>query len=63
MLCLYFLYAEHYGLLEFAGSDNHIGAQQKKSAGISSNEPTCDIEDFIYKLKNRQTKIFTVNNI
>lgn len=56
------LYAKHYGLLEFAGSDNHIGAQQKKLAGICTHDPICDIKDFVNQAKNKETKIFTFVN-
>ena len=54
------LYAEHYGLLEFAGSDNHCGAYREKLAGICCADPICDVTDFIEKVKNKQTEIFTL---
>lgn len=57
------IYTEHYGLLEFAGSDNHCGEKQTKLAGISCSEPICSVEDFIVKVKNKQTEIFTFVNI
>lgn len=56
------IYATHYGLLEFAGSDNHYGANQKKLAGIQCAEPICDVEDFIEKIKSSEAKIFTMVN-
>lgn len=56
------MYSEHYELIEFAGSDNHIGARQKKLAGISTAEPVCDVEDFIEKVKSNMAKIFTIVN-
>lgn len=52
------IYAENYGLLEFAGTDNHIGANQKKLAGLCFNEPICNTQDFINKVKNNKAKIF-----
>lgn len=55
------MFAEHYDLIKFAGSDNHIGSQQKKLAGISTDEPICNIEDFINKVKSQHTKTFTVD--
>ncbi|MBE7065748.1 MAG: hypothetical protein E7384_08065 [Ruminococcaceae bacterium] len=56
------LYAEHYGFLEFAGTDNHIGSRQKQLAGICTDQPVCDVEDFIEKVKGKKTKIFTIVN-
>lgn len=53
------LFAEHYGLLEFAGSDNHIGSRQEKLAGICCADPICDVADFIEKVKSKQTEIFS----
>lgn len=54
------LYAAHYGLLEFAGSDNHTGPQQKNLAGICCGESIDSVEDFIEKVKSGKTEIFTV---
>ena len=56
------LYAAHYGLLETAGSDNHVGPKQKKLAGICCETPICSVEDFIYRVKNQQIEIFTAVN-
>ena len=56
------IYAEHYGLLEFAGSDNHRGAQLDTLAGICSDQPIADVNDFIEKFKNGKTDIFTIIN-
>jgi len=53
------LYAKHYDLIEFAGSDNHYAAAQKKLAGLCFAEPVCDVQDFIEKVKNRKAEIFT----
>ncbi len=60
--CMAKQYAEHYGLLEIAGSDNHWGATQTRLAGISCDEPICSVEDFIAKVKNKKTEIFTLVN-
>ena len=54
------IYAENYGFLEFAGTDNHIGANQKKLAGLCFNKPICSTQDFINKVKNKEAKIFTL---
>jgi len=56
------LYAENYGLIEFAGSDNHTGSQMKILAGMCSEEPIKDEEDFVNRVKNGRMKIFTLNS-
>ena len=53
------IYANHYGLFQIAGSDNHLGANQKNFAGVCCTDPVCSVEDFIDKVKNHQTEIFT----
>ena len=53
------IYAEHYGLLQFAGSDNHIGAEQKKFAGLCFETPIDSIEDFVERVKTGEGEIFT----
>lgn len=46
------IYAENYGLLTFAGSDNHKGASQHKLGGMRSPHPiTCETE-FVAGVKN-----------
>lgn len=52
------LYAEKYNLIRFAGSDNHIGAKQKKLAGMESKSPIKSEADFISKLKKGNLKPF-----
>lgn len=54
-------YAENYGLLTFAGSDNHVAHDQKKLAGMCSDEPILDEADFVARVKNGKMEIFTVN--
>lgn len=53
------IYADHYGLLKIAGSDNHLGPNQKKFAGICCEEPICSVEDFIERVKTGNLQIFT----
>lgn len=53
------IYAENYGLLKFAGSDNHIASGQKKLAGVCFVEPICSADDFVDKVKNGKAEIFT----
>lgn len=52
------LYAKHYGLLEFAGSDNHSGNRMKKLAGMSSQRKIKDESDFVNAVINGEMKIF-----
>lgn len=54
------LYAEQYNLIEFAGSDNHDGARREKLAGMCSDTPVSDEQDFIRSVKNNQMKVFTL---
>ena len=56
------IFAEHYGLLTFAGSDNHTGSDRSVLAGVCTDEPVENVEDFIAKVKNHQTGIFTLIN-
>lgn len=53
------VYAAHYGLLEFAGSDNHTAANQKNLAGMCCEERIVNVADFVEKVKSRQAEIFT----
>ncbi len=55
-------YAEHYNLIEFAGSDNHVGANQKRLAGVYFQKPICSVDDFISEVKKHNAKIFTITN-
>lgn len=56
------IYCEHYGLIKFAGSDNHSASKQNKLFGICFDEPICNIEDFIEKAKNHKAEVFTFIN-
>lgn len=53
------LYAENYGLIESAGSDNHKAGNQKQLAGLCCDEPISDEHDFINRMKNGQMKLFS----
>lgn len=55
------LYAEKYNLIEFAGSDNHRADKQEKLAGMSSDKPILDEQDFVRRVKNHQMKVFTID--
>lgn len=52
------LYAKHYKLPFFAGSDNHTGSEKKKLNGIITREPICEIADFLRIMKSKKYKLF-----
>ena len=56
------IYAEHYGLLPFAGTDNHFGGSMKNLAGICCEEPIQDKQDFILRIKTQNYKLFSLKN-
>ena len=53
-------YAKNYGLLTFAGSDNHGAAKKKTLGGMSSKTPLKDEADFINRIKNSEMEIFSI---
>lgn len=52
------IYAKNYGLLEFAGSDNHRAGNQKLLAGMCSETPITDEQDFVRRVKNGEMSVF-----
>ena len=52
------LYADEYGLLKTAGSDNHWGKDAKRLAGLESEEAIVSVEDFIKKVREGKMNIF-----
>ena len=54
-------YAQSYGLLEIAGSDNHHGRLRTNLAGLCCKAPVTDERDFVKKVLNREMEIFTLN--
>lgn len=52
------IYADHYNLIEFAGTDNHTGNQKKELAGMCSSNPVIDETDFVKSVKNREMNVF-----
>lgn len=56
------LYAEHYGKLKIAGTDNHLGADTKHLAGICTQTPIESVEDFIQKMTSGQVELFCQPN-
>lgn len=57
------LYAESYGLIKFAGSDNHWAGKAKALAGMQSPVPIKDEQDFIEQVKNGNMETFSVSLI
>ncbi|MGM9551330.1 MAG: histidinol phosphatase [Clostridia bacterium] len=55
------IYAEEYGFLQTAGSDNHWGKDAKRLAGLECEEPVEDVSDFIKKLRDGKMKIFVID--
>lgn len=55
-------YREGYGLLQFAGSDNHTGPARKKLAGMQSARPVENPWDFAQMVKTGQMEIFSLEN-
>ena len=55
-------YADAYGLLKTAGSDNHSGAARKALAGVECDEPIESVSDFIEKIKSGRTSVFELEN-
>ena len=52
------IYAQQYGLIEFAGSDNHSAGNAKALAGVCTDTPIVNEQDFVTRVKNRQIAIF-----
>lgn len=51
-------YARMYGLLEFAGSDNHWAGEAGALAGVYTDTPIKDEQDFIERVLSEKTKHF-----
>ena len=54
------LYADSYGFLKTAGSDNHVGRNAKRLAGLECEDAVESVEDFIKKVRAGKMSIFTV---
>ena len=55
------IYADAYGFVKTAGTDNHIGSRITHLAGMESDTPLTDEADFIRRIRNQEMKIFTLN--
>ena len=51
-------YAENYGLIPFAGTDNHFADRQKRFGGMQTERPIADEFDFIALVKGRKAVPF-----
>ena len=56
------IYAKNYGLIEFAGTDNHVGSKKKELGGMCSERPILNESDFVNAVKNGEMKIFYTDN-
>lgn len=57
------LYAKHYDLIPFAGSDNHSGKSHTGSkvlAGMCSRTPLMNESDFVNQVKSGMMQVFTL---
>ena len=55
-------YRQHYGLLEFAGSDNHVGANAERLAGMCCETPILSVQGFIEAVINGKMQTFAARN-
>lgn len=56
------LYAEHYGLLPFAGSDNHTAAAHARLGGMEGEERIKDEADFVRLVLEGKMHPFALDN-
>lgn len=54
-------YAQSYGLIEFAGSDNHRGSETVRLGGMQSDTPITDELDFVTRVKSGEITPFSLN--
>ena len=52
------LYCKYYGLIPFAGSDNHIGEKRPVFGGMATETPIIDATDFKNKVLSGEAKPF-----
>lgn len=56
------IYAENYGLMKFAGSDNHTASAQPLLAGMECETPLRSVSEFIEKFRHGEMRIFVCEN-
>lgn len=56
------LYCEEYGLIPFAGSDNHVAGnpRQKYLGGVAFDTPITSVAEFVARAKNREAVPFAI---
>lgn len=54
-------YADSYGLIHFAGSDNHSGSKCARLAGVELEAPVTDEADFVKRILAGEGKTFSLN--
>jgi len=54
-------YADSYGLLHFAGTDNHVAGRRTAFAGMESETPLKDEQDFINRVLSGEMKPFALD--
>lgn len=54
-------YASNYGLLPFAGSDNHRGALQERLGGMEFSSPLANEKDFVDRVKSGEITLFQLD--
>ncbi len=55
------IFADSYGFVKTAGSDNHIASQLNHFAGMESETPLVNEADFIKRVRNSEMKLFTLD--
>lgn len=55
-------FAANYGLLKFAGTDNHVAEHKPRLAGMCSDTPLKDEQDFVTRVKNGKMQVFELAN-
>ena len=51
-------YADNYGLIYFAGTDNHVAANRPYLAGMESDEPIMSEADFVKRVFDGKMQVF-----
>ena len=55
------IFADAYGFVKTAGTDNHICSRITHLAGMESETPLIDESDFISRVRNGEMKLFTLD--
>ena len=55
------IFADSYGFVKTAGSDNHIASRLNHLAGMESETPLVNEADFIKRVRNSEMKLFTLD--